>query len=84
MVLSVYLRLVLANSLFSLRDINLTLELLPPRRDVVWRDSVGVGSSGSRPKIRVRGHFFSELSLVVTPYCMRALELLRGRDLIRF
>ena len=47
MVLSMFLRLVLANSLFSLRDINLTLGLLPPRRHVVWRDSVGVRSSGS-------------------------------------
>ena len=34
-------------SLFSVRDINLTLGLLPPRRHVVWRDSVGVESSGS-------------------------------------
>ena len=40
-------QLVLANFLFSLRDINLTLELLPPRRHVVWRDSVGVESSRS-------------------------------------
>ena len=38
-------RLVLANSLFSLRDIDLTLGLLPPRRHVAWRDSVGVESS---------------------------------------
>ena len=37
----------LANSLFSLRDINLTLGLLPPRRHVVWRDSVGVKGSRS-------------------------------------
>ena len=42
-----FLRLLLANSLFSLRDINLTLGLLPPRRHVVWRDSVGVESSRS-------------------------------------
>ena len=42
MVLSMFHRLVLANFLFSLRDINLTLGLLPPRRHVVWRDSVGV------------------------------------------
>ena len=35
MVLSMFFRLVLANSLFSLRDINLTLGLLPPRRHVV-------------------------------------------------
>ena len=34
-------------SLFPLRDINLTLGLLPPRRHVVWRDSVGVESSRS-------------------------------------
>ena len=47
MVLSMFLRLVLANSLFSLRDINLTLGLLPPRRHVVWRDSVGVEGSRS-------------------------------------
>ena len=47
MVLSMFYRLVLANSLFSLRDINLTLGLLPPRRHVVWRDSVGVESSRS-------------------------------------
>ena len=47
MVLSMFFRLVLAYSLFSLRDINLTLGLLPPRRLVVWRDSVGVRSSRS-------------------------------------
>ena len=47
MVLSMFFRLVLANSLFSLRDINLTLGLLPPRRHVVWRDSVGVEGSRS-------------------------------------
>ena len=63
MVLSMFLRLVLANSLFSLRDINLTLGLLPPRRHVVWRDSVGVEGSGSGLKIRVRGYFSSELIL---------------------
>ena len=68
MVLSMFLRLVLANSLFSLRDINLTLGLLPPRRHVVWRDSVGVESSGSGVKIRVRGYFSAELCLVVAPY----------------
>ena len=68
MVLSMFLRLVLANSLFSLRDINLTLGLLPPRRHVVWRDSVGVESSRSGLKIRVRGYFSSEFSLVVAPY----------------
>ena len=68
MVLSMFFRLVLTNSLFSLRDINLTLGLLPPRRHVVWRDSVGVKSSVSGLKIRVRGYFSSELSLVVAPY----------------
>ena len=47
MVLSMFYRLVLANFLSSLRDINLTLGLLPPRRHVVWRDSVGVKGSGS-------------------------------------
>ena len=47
MVLSMFWRLVLANSLFSLRDINLTLGLLPPRKHVIWRDSVGVESSRS-------------------------------------
>ena len=54
--------------IFSLRDINLTLGVLPRRRHVVWRGSVGVGSAGSGLKIRVRGYFSSELSLVVSPY----------------
>ena len=36
---------VLANSLISPRDINLTLGLLPPRSHVALRDSVGVESS---------------------------------------
>ena len=67
MVLSMFLRLVLANPLFSLWDINLTLGLLLFRRHVVWRDSVGVESSGSWLKIRVRGYFSLELSLVVVP-----------------
>ena len=53
--------------LFSLRDINLTLGLLPPRKHVVWRDSVGVESSGSGLKIIVRGYFASEF-FSVTPY----------------
>ena len=53
---------------FSLRDSNLTLGLLPPRRHVLWRDSVGVESSRSGLKIRVRGYFSSEFSLVVAPY----------------
>ena len=68
MVLSMFLRLVLANSLFYLRDINLTLALLPSRRPVLWRDSVGVESFGSGLKIRVRGYFLSEFSLIVAPY----------------
>ena len=68
MVLSMFFRLLLANSSFSLRVINLTVGLLPPRRHVVWRDSVGVKSSVSGLKIRVRGYFSSELSLVVAPY----------------
>ena len=69
MVLSMFLRLVLVNTLFfSLRDINLTLGLLPPRRHVVWRDSVGVVISRSGLKIRVRGYFSSEFSLVVVPF----------------
>ena len=67
MVLSMFLSWCWPISLFSLRDINLTLGLLPPRRHVVWRDSVGVESSGSGLKIIVRGYFASEFS-VVTPY----------------
>ena len=63
-----FFRLVLANSSFSLRVINLTVGLLPPRRHVVWRDSVGVKSSGSGLKIRVRGYFSPELSLIVASY----------------
>ena len=31
--------------IFSLQDINLTLGLLPSRRHLIWRDSVGVVSS---------------------------------------
>ena len=46
--------------LFSLRDINSTLGLLPPRRHVMWRYSVGVESSGSGLKIIVRVYFASE------------------------
>ena len=67
MVLSMFLSWFWPISLFSLRDINLTLGLLPPRRHVVWRDSVGVESSGSGLKIIVHGYFASEFS-VVTPY----------------
>ena len=58
----------MANSLFSLRDIHLILGLLPHRRHVVWHDSVGVESSGSGLKLRVRGYFSSELSLDFAPY----------------
>ena len=68
MVLSMFLRLVLANSLFSLRGINLILGLLPSRRHVVWRDSVGVEGSGPGLKIRVRGYFSSELILWLLRY----------------
>ena len=72
-------RLVLANSLFSLRDINLTLGLLPHRRQVVWLDSVGVETSRSGLKIRVRGYFSSELSLLLRhtdePQLKRAKQL---------
>ena len=42
-----FIVLKIANPLFSLRDINLTLGLMPPRRHVVWRDSVGVEISRS-------------------------------------
>ena len=59
-----FLRLVLANSLFSLRDINLTLGLLPSRRQVVWRDSVGVESLKSECADILNQSF----SLVVAPY----------------
>ena len=63
MVLSVFSRLVVANFLFSLRDINLTLGLLPPRRHVVWRDSVGVRSSRSGLKSECADIFSSEPDL---------------------
>ena len=68
MVLSMFLRLVLANSLFSLRDINLTLGLLPPQKTRGMRETVGVESSGSGLEIRVHRYFSSELSLVVVPH----------------
>ena len=67
MVLSMCLRLVLANYLFSLRDINLTLGLLPPRRHVVWRDSVGI--EGSRSELKSECADILHQSFVdVTPY----------------
>ena len=59
MVLSISLGWFWPIFLFSLRDINLTLGLLPPRKHVVCRDSVGVESSGSGLKIIVRGYFAS-------------------------
>ena len=67
MVWSMCLRLVLANYLFSLRDINLTLGLLPPRRQVVLRDSVGV--EGSRSELKSEcADILHQSFLVVTPY----------------
>ena len=63
-----FLRLVLANSLFSSREIHMTLRLLPSRRHMVWRDSVGVQSSESGLKMRLGGYFSSEFSLAVAPY----------------
>ena len=62
MVLSMCIRLVLANYLFCLRDINLTLGLLTPRRHAVWRDSVGVESSESELKSECADIFSPELS----------------------
>ena len=53
-------------TVFSLRYINFTLGLLPPRRHVIWRDSVAVESSRVG-RARLRGYFSLELSLVVTP-----------------
>ena len=35
---------------------------------MVWRDSVGVESSGSGLIIRVRGYISSAFSLIVAPY----------------
>ena len=63
MVLSMFFRLVLANSIFSLRDINLTLGLLTPRRHVVWRNSVSVRSSPSGLKSECADIFSSEPDL---------------------
>ena len=65
MVLSMFLGWFWPIFQFSLRDINLKLGLLPPRRHVIWRDSVGVESSGSGLKIIVRGYFASEFSLLL-------------------
>ena len=77
MVLSMFFRLVLANSLFSLRDINLTLGLLPPRRHLVWRDSVSVRSSGSGLKSECADNFSSEPDLWLLRYTE---EPQRGRN----
>ena len=63
MVLSMFFTLVLAGTLFSLRDINLTLGLFSPRRHVVWRDSAGVRSSGSGIKSECTDIFSSEPDL---------------------
>ena len=79
MVLSMFYRLVLANFLFSLRDINLTLVLLLPRRHVVWRDSVGVESSRSGLKSEC-ADIFHQSFLWLLRYTD---ELQRGRDLDR-
>ena len=79
MVLSMFYRLVSANFLFSLRDINLTLGLLPPRRHVVWRDSVGVESSRSGLKSEC-ADIFHQSFLWLLRYTD---ELQRGRDLDR-
>ena len=58
LVLSMFYRLVLANILFSLRDIKLTLRRLPPRRHVVWRDSLGVESPRSGLKSECADIFY--------------------------
>ena len=77
MVLSMFFRLVLANPLFSLRDINLTLGLLPSRRHVVWRDSVGVRSSRLGLKSECADIFSSEPHLWLLRYTD---EPQRGRN----
>ena len=63
MVLSMFYRLVLANFLFSLRDINLTLGPLPPRRHVLWR--VRVLGQGLNQSARI---FFTRVFCVITQY----------------
>ena len=52
---------------FSLRGINLKLGILPSRRHVIWRDSVGVGVLGQSLNQGVRVIFQQSFS-VVTPY----------------
>ena len=63
--------------LFSLWDINLTLGLLPPRRHVVWRDSVGVRSSRSGLKSECADIFSSKPDLWLL---RRTDEPQRGRN----
>ena len=58
----------LANSSFSLRDINLTLGLLLPRGHVVWRDSVSVRSS--RPGLKSECADIFHLSLISGCYAI--------------
>ena len=70
MVLSMCIRLVLANYLFCLRDINLTLGLLIPRRHAVWRDSVGVA-------LRVLSQSLNQSARI---FFTRAFWLLRHTD----
>ena len=70
MVLSMFERLVLANPLFSLRDINFALGLLPPYpREDAWYGVIlwmlRVLGQGLNQSARL---FSSELSLVVAPY----------------
>ena len=71
--------MVLTNSLFSLRDINLTLGLLPPRRHVVWRDSVSVESSRSELKSKCADIFHQSFFWLLR----RTEEPQRGRNCLR-
>ena len=48
--------------IFSLRDINMTLGLLPSRRHVVWRNSVGAESS----KLGLKSEFAQSFSRVLS------------------
>ena len=73
------LSMVLTNSLFSLRDINLTLGLLPPRRHVVWRDSVSVESSRSELKSKCADIFHQSFFWLLR----RTEEPQRGRNCLR-
>ena len=51
-------------ALFGARQYGVTEKTQKERKHVVWRDSVGVESSGSGLKIIVRGYFASEFSLL--------------------